>query len=403
LTLAAVVAFGSIGSNAQTGPPPTCLKSFGQAEWATLIRGIDEEAKKQFFESEAFRESQRENIRNLLAFACEAYARGLHREKTNAAELDYIRIETVAVEYDKKTSKSATPFSSIVAADVEQFYREPRNLADFERFLENKLELLRRGGATDTDSVSAEEKRLAKSLYAKLRISEKMSVTSRAKLGAAFRFETQLKVRLQQSQFLLRQVMDEMVREFAATDAEVTAFLAKHPELSTAAKRSRAQGILDRAKSGEDFAKLANEFTEDPGNAGSNGEKHGGLYADVPVGRMVASFEKASLSLEQGQIHPTLVESDFGFHVIKLEKKTSGEPGTYDVRHILISTGYRDPNDPDGRDIPVGTWVRTQVENGKEGAVIANLLRKHSIAVAKFRVPQKTPAKVPVRRRGRSR
>src|SRR4029077_4272548 len=86
-------------------------------------------------------------------------------------------------------------------------------------------------------------------------------------------------------------------------------------------KRAQAQQILDRAKAGEDFAALANEFTQDPGNKGPDGQPQGGLYKDVPKGRMVAPFEQAALALQPGQVSPDLVETDFGFHIIKLERK----------------------------------------------------------------------------------
>jgi hypothetical protein len=392
--LTPVVAFG------QTEPPFACIRTFGQREWATLVKGLDGETKKQFLESESFRDSQTDNLKQLFVLSCEAVKRGLHRDRINAAELRFIRLESIALEYDRMVSKTGAPFSRITDAQVAQFYKVPGNVSDFEEFLAAKLELLRRNGATDTDSVTAEQKEQAKGLFAKFRISERQSVSTGAALREPFRTDSQLKARLQQSQFLTRLLMEKMVEEFTATDAEVADYISTHAELSPAAKRQRATTILERAKTGEDFAKLANEFTEDPGNVGSGGEKHGGLYADVPVGRMIPAFEKAALSLDAGQVHSTLVETDYGFHIVKLEKKTNAPEGTtYDVRHILVSTGYRDPNDPDAREVPVGTWVRTQIENAKEAAVMAKLRRDHAVTVAKYVKPRVVPSKAPVRKR----
>ena len=49
------------------------------------------------------------------------------------------------------------------------------------------------------------------------------------------------------------------------------------------------EGILERAKKGEDFAALATELTEDTGS-----KETGGLYEDFPRGKMVKPFEDAA-------------------------------------------------------------------------------------------------------------
>ena len=120
------------------------------------------------------------------------------------------------------------------------------------------------------------------------------------------------------------------------------AYLNAHPELM-AAKKARASEILLMAKSGKDFAALANKFTEDPGNKDAEGRPQGGIYKDVTRGKMVPQFEQAALALEPGQISD-LVETDYGYHILKLERKGMGKDldgklvETYDVRHILIGT-----------------------------------------------------------------
>src|SRR6185369_11498691 len=128
--------------------------------------------------------------------------------------------------------------------------------------------------------------------------------------------------------------------------------------------KAKALGILNRAKAGEDFTKLANEYTEDPGNRNSKGELQGGEYKDVTKGTMVPPFEQAALALEPGQIAPDLVESDFGYHIIKLERKAEGKDASgnptevYDVRHILISTTYKDPKNPTAMPLPAKAYAR---------------------------------------------
>ena len=110
---------------------------------------------------------------------------------------------------------------------------------------------------------------------------------------------------------------------------------------------------------------------------------------------MVPAFEQAALASEPGQIYPDLVETDYGFHIIKLERKgqgkdASGQPTeTYDVRHILISTGYKDPSNPLGRDMPVKAYVRSKLEDEKEKKAIEDLVAKNHVEVPDdFTIPE---------------
>jgi parvulin-like peptidyl-prolyl isomerase len=234
----------------------------------------------------------------------------------------------------------------------------------------------------------------ARELYAKLRISEKS-----AKLQPEpFRSAAAFKARLQQMQFLARLYAATLAKKTAVSDSEVTAFIAAHPEFAVATKKAAAENILQRAKAGENFATLANEFSEDPGNNSSDGVKNGGLYSDVPVGMMVPAFEKASLSLNAGQIYPTVVESDFGYHVIKLENKTS-DGQKYDVRHILISTAVKDPNHPGAREVPVAMFVRAKLESEREDIEFDKIVAENPVVVEDYKPPVKGAVKAPAKKR----
>ncbi|HOK94870.1 MAG TPA: peptidylprolyl isomerase [Anaerohalosphaeraceae bacterium] len=78
--------------------------------------------------------------------------------------------------------------------------------------------------------------------------------------------------------------------------------------------KEKIEGILKRAKAGEDFAALAKEFSEDPGSKDTGGE-----YT-FPRGQMVKPFEDAAFALEPNQISD-IVETQFGYHIIKLSEK----------------------------------------------------------------------------------
>jgi parvulin-like peptidyl-prolyl isomerase len=85
--------------------------------------------------------------------------------------------------------------------------------------------------------------------------------------------------------------------------------------------RKRMDGLLARAKKGEDFAALAKEFSEDTGS-----KETGGLYEDFGRGKMVKPFDEAAFSVPVGQISG-VVETIFGYHIIKVEgRKKETEP-----------------------------------------------------------------------------
>ena len=79
------------------------------------------------------------------------------------------------------------------------------------------------------------------------------------------------------------------------------------------AARAKAERILKEAKkSPQKFAELARKYSEDPGSA-----SHGGDLGFFNRGMMVKPFDDAVFSLKPGEISG-LVQSDFGFHIIKL-------------------------------------------------------------------------------------
>ena len=80
-----------------------------------------------------------------------------------------------------------------------------------------------------------------------------------------------------------------------------------------------ASQLYSRAKKGEDFAALANEYSQDNGSKGRGGE-----YDYFPKGQMVKPFEDACFNNAPGSIVGP-VETEFGYHIIKVTDKISEE------------------------------------------------------------------------------
>jgi hypothetical protein len=349
-------------------------------------------------------QAQIESLKQLLALASQAQREGLSTDPTNRQELENIRHEVIATNYDREINKgkSSSPvFGNITKNQIAAYWLGGAgHEAEFTAFLNAKLEILRNNDSEKKSyNITAEEREQARDSYAKIRIysSEYDAKEKAALLPKVFVQKVDLQVRLQQAQFLSRLLSEKNAERFIATDADIAEYIADNSDLDPKPKRAIAQGILDRAKAGENFAALANEFSEDPGNVGTDGKKKGGIYRDIPEGRMVAPFEKAALSLNAGQVSPELVETDFGFHVIKLEKKgLSKDPAArgqqvYDARHILISTSV---DNSQGRSIPLKDYVREQIESAREAEYIERLVAEHKIQVPEdFDIPSVAQAK----------
>ncbi len=375
---------------------------------------------------------QMEGLKQMLAFASQAQREGMADSSANRQELRSIKAEVIAVNYDREINKDKgpmPPFGFITEDQINAYWgaaapagqqgfldslmerlglggaKDSRgHEEEFNDYLNSKIEIMKAGSPEMKDrEISEEERTQAKEMFAKMRIytDEFEQKAAAGTLDKAFVDKTYLQVKLQQAQFLARMYAEASAERTKVTDAEIDEYIAAHPELDPAAKREKAQGILDRAKAGEDFAALANEFSEDPGNKGVDGTPQGGLYKDVSKGRMVPAFEAAALTLEPGQVASELVETNYGFHIIKLERKLEPQEKdgktteTYDVRHILISTGVKDPEKPNSREMPLRDYVKAKLEEEKDTKLIAELVAENNVQIPEdFDIPQVTDAQL---------
>jgi len=95
-------------------------------------------------------------------------------------------------------------------------------------------------------------------------------------------------------------------------------------DMARAEARRRAEASLARVRGGEDFAAVANETTEDPTNQGKGGD-----LGWFPRGAMVAPFDSAAFDLKPGEVSG-IVETSFGYHVIRVEDRRETEPRSLD-------------------------------------------------------------------------
>ncbi len=91
-----------------------------------------------------------------------------------------------------------------------------------------------------------------------------------------------------------------------------------------------AKKALARVKGGEDFAKVATELSTDPGSG-----KEGGDLGYFTKQRMVPEFAEAAFATDVGQVS-TIVKSQFGYHLIKVEDKREKQPPAFDQLKMRI-------------------------------------------------------------------
>src|SRR5690606_23066945 len=107
--------------------------------------------------------------------------------------------------------------------------------------------------------------------------------------------------------------------------------IVKVAEVNQAQKEQTKAKLIElrnRILTGEDFTKLAREFSDDPSVVGNGGD-----MGWVGRGRMVPEYEATAFKLKAGEISMPF-ETDFGIHIMQLLERRGNE---YHSRHILIS------------------------------------------------------------------
>lgn len=135
--------------------------------------------------------------------------------------------------------------------------------------------------------------------------------------------------RLTRSQLMIEKLREEVEAEAVVelTEPQIHAahILIEVAEDSTEETREeareQAESLLNRARGGEDFAELAAQFSDDTGSAAN-----GGSLDWFGRDRMVSEFADAAFALESPGDLSEVVETSFGFHIIKLLEGPEDRP-----------------------------------------------------------------------------
>jgi parvulin-like peptidyl-prolyl isomerase len=341
-----------------------------------------------------------ENLREALAVASEARKTGFAADESIKMQIELAHKEAFANLYndklraDAKKTDSGTPLDQIDDKAADAFFSAPatktKYAAEQEKFLNFVKTEQAKLGAGD---MSDDQKKYIIAQWRKVTFGSARAETLRLNDKKAM-----LRWKFQQALLLTAAYSSQkLADDLVPTDAEVSAYMAAEPRFSRAPMRARAEEVLTKVKAGGDFAALANQYSEDPGNKDpQTGAPQGGFYDWHSRNGYVKEFSDAAWALEVGQVSP-IVETEFGFHIIKLEGKRTvkDEKGADDeqvkVRHILISTEYKDPAAAaDQQFVTMEDGARKELTLKKTQALIDDIKKRNPITLpADFSVEEK--------------
>jgi len=357
-----------------TPPQATATRpgvSLSALDMSLLIEelGVPPQARAQWAADADSRKEFARELREMFAVAEEARAAGLAERPETKIQLGLSRSFVVARRYSKmrQAAGAASPDQVVSKEEIAAFVKEPGQEQNFQEFLQDYLKS--RPQSEQGNALTDEGRENLRQQWGNIMLSARKGIAA----GVDKEHATEVMLKYQHARLLAGEYFKQVLSaRTKATEAEIDAYLAAHPELDPKQTKAKAEAVLAKLRAGGDFAALAKENSADPSN-----KDNGGDLGWFGRGMMVKPFEDAAFALKPGELSG-VVETQFGYHIIKLEERRmqdspNGQPvEQVHARHILIATGT-----PGARPQSPREQARGAVEEEKRGKALAEIASRH--------------------------
>ncbi len=280
------------------------------ADLTAMVETYPDMYRRQFAQSEPARKQIINQQKQAFALAQAAEAEGLHKSEKFKRQMEINTSQLLAAEYTKRN-----PEVTVSKEEWEAYYAPHKDQfeADIKFITEGRKQQM-------PDEIKEQQREMWSKMKLFAEKARQAGLDKDPSFAALTKFRT-----ADVLASLYAQLLEERNK---LTDAERKKYLAEHPEADLEKLREKAQGILDRLNKGEDFIKLADEFTED-GGKGRGGElpwfaQDGTISGGG--GKMDEEFTRATFALKNGETSKELVKTGFGFHIIRVDDRRMATP-----------------------------------------------------------------------------
>jgi parvulin-like peptidyl-prolyl isomerase len=284
-------------------------------EVTALLEAYPETYRRQIAQSEMIRKKIIDEFKKLFAFAQAAEAVGLHKSDEFKKRSEFIVEQILAVKYTERN-----PDLIVSKEEWEAYYAAHKDQFDdhFKLITANVKQPV-------TDAQKEQQRELWSQTKTRAEKARQAGLDKESGFAVLVKFGT--------ADLLAKLYTRSIEEKNKLTDDEKKKYLAEHPSADPDKQKEKAQGLLDRVKKGENFEKIASEFSDDPSSKTSGGDL--GWFGK---GKMDPAFEAAAFALQKGQTTGELIKSRFGYHIIRVEDRRMTAPKP-DMDHAPVAQG----------------------------------------------------------------